>query len=407
MFYTLNSNVYLVKGKARSCIYDLNSFKLYSVNDALAKKIEIANIRGIEINAVDGDLKSIFDEFVRIGIFVLSETVLSHGIEEIKNPDYGCVFAWIEITSRCNLRCLHCYNESDVHCDVIMSLDNYKKVIDNLINMGVKKVQLIGGEPLFEKQLLKNMLEYTIRKISFIEIFTNGTLLSEEWFDYFAENDIHVALSVYSYSEDEHDKVTGMKGSWERTNKTIEELKKRDIAYRVCNVLMKGVSLGERHTDLYKLSNEKDIVRMSGRANFSLLSDELIRKKLITKQKFQEPIKRGFCSSLVSGHNCFRNKIYISADMKVFPCVMERRLMHCDIGNGKEITLDESIRNLNKDRIKECCDCEYRYACHDCRPNSLSGDIIVKPWYCTYNPLMGEWEDVDEFIVKLKQRWGN
>ncbi|MBO5372300.1 MAG: radical SAM protein [Lachnospiraceae bacterium] len=407
MLYTLNENVYLVKGKARSCIYDLNNSKLYSVNNALAEKIEQANTKGIDIHIGDKNLKNILDEFIRIGLFILAESVLPKKIDDIKKYDDGCIFAWIEITNRCNLRCLHCYNESDVRCDKVMSLDNYKKVINDLVKMNVKKIQLIGGEPLFEKNLLKDMLAYTVGKFSFIEIFTNGTLFSEDWFDYLAENDIHIALSVYSYNENEHDKVTKMKGSWIRTNQTIEELKKRNITYRVCNVLMKDVDLGEKNTNLYELSSEKDIVRVSGRADFSLLSDELIRKKLITKQTFQKPIQRDFCCSLVSGHNCFKNKIYISADMKVYPCVMERRVMHCEISDNKEIVLKDSIQNLNKDKIKECSDCEFRYACYDCRPNSLSGDILEKPWYCTYNPQLGVWEDVDEFIINLKNQWEN
>ena len=407
MKYRLNNNVYLVRGKVRSCIYNLNNSKLYSINSALANKIEIANLEGIDEDSLDDELKTLFDNFVEEGILDLTETMSPHEIKEIASPDYGCVFAWIEITNRCNLKCLHCYNESDVHCDSIMSFENYKRVVDNLVAFGVKKVQIIGGEPLVEKKLLRRMLEYTVEKFSFIEIFTNGTLITPEWVEFFAQNNIHIALSVYSYKKEEHDRVTGVIGSWERTNKTIYELKNRNVSYRVCNVLMKGISLGEKSTDLYELSCEKDVVRMSGRANFSLLSDELIRKKLITKEKFRSPIKRNFCSMLLSGHNCFNNKIYVSADMKVYPCVMERRLVHCDISDGSQIVLDETIRKFNKDQIKECCECEYRYACHDCRPNSLSEEITEKPWFCTYIPGQGEWQDVDNFIKELKEKWSD
>lgn len=407
MLYILNNNVYLVRGKVRSCIYDFNSLKLYSINDALARVIETANVKGISVDSVEGELKSLFAEFIKDNIFTLSDTASPHDIQELKTPDYGCSFAWVEITKRCNLRCLHCYNESDIHCDTIMSLDNYKRVIDNLIEMGIRRVQLIGGEPLFEKELLKEMLAYTVGKFSFIEIFTNGTLLSDEWFGFLAAYNIHVALSVYSYDEKQHDSVTCVRGSWARTNESINKLKTHNIPYRVCNVLMDRVSLGAKNTTLYELSTEKDVVRMSGRADFHILSDELIKKKLITKDKFRVPLKKGFSALLLSGHNCFKKKIYISADMKIFPCVMERRLMHCEISNGKGITLDESICNLSKDRIKECCNCEYRYSCHDCRPDSLSGDIFEKPWYCTYNPLTGEWANVDAFIIKLRQLWDN
>ncbi len=108
---------------------------------------------------------------------------------------------------------------------------------------------------------------------------------------------------------------------------------------------------------------------------------------------------------MLSGHNCFRDKIYISVNMEVFPCVMERRFKHCVIDEQNKIVLDDSIRYFTKDKVNECSYCEYRYACFDCRPNSLSDNIVEKPWYCTYNPKHGEWIDEDKFIVELREKW--
>jgi len=405
MFYSLNDNVYLVKGYTKSCIYDFNSSKLYSLNNSLALKIDLVNKGKVAVGAIDEELCNIFEEFIKLGILKLTEAPVTQHIDEIKPSDKGVNFAWIEITNKCNLKCVHCYNEADAQCDAVMSLSDYKHVIDNLMDLGISKVQIIGGEPFFDKKVLKDMLDYTVGKFQVIEIFTNGTLITQDWFSYLAEHNIHVALSVYSYNEEIHDKITGNRGSWAKTNRTIESLNKYGIVYRVCNVLMKGIEIGEKITDLYNLSIEKDVVRMSGRANFSLLTDDLIRKKLITKESFQDAIKKSFCGLLVAGHNCFRSKLYISADLTVYPCVMERRLKHCVIDKNSGITLNNSIRYFNKDKINGCCQCEYRYACYDCRPNSLSGDILEKPWYCTYEPASGEWLDEEKFIANLKAEW--
>ena len=82
---------------------------------------------------------------------------------------------------------------------------------------------------------------------------------------------------------------------------------------------------------------------------------------------------------------------------------MERRISH---GSLKKQTLKEvlnnDILNIQKDKIEGCKDCEFRYCCFDCRPNSLGKDVLSKPWYCTYNPHNGEWEDIDDFIKHLK-----
>lgn len=405
MFYALNENVYLVTGKVRGCIYDFNNSKLYSLNNALTQKICLANEGKLNVDAADMELKIILQHFIDLGILVVTKSHKTHFIDEIASAAPSDKFAWIEITNRCNLRCRHCYNESDSGCNSVMSMQDYKKVVNALLSLGVDKIQIIGGEPFLEARILKEMLQYSVGKFNFIEVFTNGTLITADWIDFLAENKIHVALSVYSYESKMHDAVTNCRGSWAKTNRIIAELKGRGVPYRVCNVLMRGLELGAKTGDLYDLYAHGDVVRMSGRANFALLSDALIRKQLITKDTFKKPIAKKFCASLLAGHNCFRKKLYISADLDVFPCVMERRRKHCSLRESQDIKLDESLLKLSKDDVQECCSCEYRYACFDCRPNSLSGNFLEQPWYCTYQPSLGTWEDCEVFIAKLKDKW--
>ncbi|GMN96899.1 radical SAM/SPASM domain-containing protein [Blautia wexlerae] len=406
MYYQLNKNVYLVSGHMNSCIYDLNFGKLYTLNYELSEKFKSLNAGCLTDKIEDVELKDCLEYFINNGIVVLSDTIKTHDINDISDKDSKITFAWIEITNQCNLRCKHCYNESDMKCNNRMSMEQFKMVIDLLVAKKIKHIQIIGGEPFWDKKLLREELDYAVGKFSRIEIFTNGTLITDEWFDYFAKKNICIALSVYSYDKNEHDKVTGIKGSWQKTNSTIRKLRAYNIKYRVCNVLMRDVNLKNSNTDLYQLSSSKDIVRMSGRGNFNLLTDDLIRQRLITKQTFAEEISTAFCKRLITGHNCFDSRIYISANLDVYPCVMERRFKHCNIMECQDIILNESIRKFNKDKIEDCKDCEFRYACFDCRPNSLSGAMYEKPWYCTYNPQKGVWKDIEKFILDLKEKWG-
>lgn len=404
MFYVFNNGVYLVKGSYRSCIYDFNASKLYSVNSNLAEKLELSSKGYLPINQLDSDLKTAFNDLSKLGVLVSSESPSFHNIKEIATTDNDLEFAWIEITNQCNLKCRHCYNDSAPQRNISMSFKDFTYVVDSIIKKGIKRVQIIGGEP-FLNNALKEMLDYINDKFEFIEIFTNGTFVTDEWINYFSKRKIRIALSVYSYLPDEHDKVTQSTGSWKKTNQTIKKLKENGIMYRICNVLTNCAKLGEKNTNLYELSDKKDVVRMSGRANFSLLSDELIKKRLIVKSNFQFPIKKDICQKYITGHNCFMSRIYISANLKVYPCVMERRLVHCDMNEKNGITLNNEIRSFTKDNIRGCNSCEYRYACHDCRPDSLTGDIYEKPWYCTYESESGKWVNPDDFIKNLRKEF--
>jgi MoaA/NifB/PqqE/SkfB family radical SAM enzyme len=402
MYYQMSEQVYFVEGHVNGCLYDLKHSRLYLLNEALTQKFKLLHEGKLGQNLDDAELKKCLDYFVEQELVELTLNFRSNNIFDISEGDKKIKFAWIEVTNQCNLRCKHCYNESNSQCNSSMSLEQFRLVVDVLVENGIKSIQIIGGEPFWDKALLKEELDYALGKFKRIEIFTNGTLISEEWFSFLKENDISVALSVYSYDKDEHDKVTGVIGAWEKTNETIRRLKNYNIKYRVCNVLMKDLCLGEKNTDLYKLSEEKDVVRMSGRGNFALLSDDLIRKRLITKETFEESFSKAFCRRLVSGHNCFNSRIYISSVLDVYPCVMERRVTHCNLEKTKALLLNEEIRNIGKKDIDECKECEFRYACFDCRPNALSNNFYEKPWYCTYKPLDGVWEDKDLFIEKLK-----
>ena len=78
---------------------------------------------------------------------------------------------------------------------------------------------------------------------------------------------------------------------------------------------------------------------MTGRADFQLLSRELIKQKIITESTFSTPLNPRVSSRLIQGHNCFGHKIYISSIGEVYPCVMERRWSYGNLFNDFEKTL--------------------------------------------------------------------
>ncbi|MBQ7652256.1 MAG: SPASM domain-containing protein, partial [Victivallales bacterium] len=100
--------------------------------------------------------------------------------------------------------------------------------------------------------------------------------------------------------------------------------------------------------------------------------------------------------------NCFSKYFYIGSNLEVYPCVMERRFSHGNLA-GKKLSeiVDQSLLNFSKEQVKGCRDCEYRFACLDCRPDSLSGDKYEKSWFCLYDEQNGVWRDSDERIKEL------
>jgi len=109
------------------------------------------------------------------------------------------------LTHNCNLNCLYCYQSHDSKSK--MSLQTAKKIIDWLFdnrppNMRGIEIGFIGGEPLLEFELIKEIVSYTKSKpINEEYVFyatTNGTVLTKDMKKWFIENkeDFILGLSL-------------------------------------------------------------------------------------------------------------------------------------------------------------------------------------------------------------------
>ena len=98
----------------------------------------------------------------------------------LANNDYILNGCYIEITSNCNLRCIHCYNESGELRDQI-SVEAFKIVLGCYDNPKKASITLSGGEPLLHPQVWKfidMMLESGILARNIL-LITNATCMQK------------------------------------------------------------------------------------------------------------------------------------------------------------------------------------------------------------------------------------
>jgi len=407
--YQLNTDVYVVDGAERSAIYDLNTGHLYSISRDVSQLIAhlIDNPIAIEL---DSEQKNILNEMLANNLLVSTEKPgIKHDIKELMR-DYPLDFAWIEVTRKCNMACPFCYESSSPSCEERMSFDEFKIVVKNLAEAGVDRIQFIGGEPTILKGELMRMIEYCREHYHFemIEVYSNGILIDDNWCQFFKKHDIRVALSIHSYIAEEHDKHVNYKGSHKKVERAVRALNSHDIPYRVGTVKSKSCNVGEPNEGTSYRIGAPDNPRLAGRADFNAYDLEMFRTKAITKDSKRAPLTKETVTNYVSGHQCFLHDIYIDTKLTVYPCVMERRQSY---GNLKDKPLVEMLsskfRYMTKDNIEGCKNCEYRYACFDCRPDANNRGFYQKPWFCTYEPTKGIWHSVEsvyEYLQKTSQK---
>lgn len=403
--YSFCKDVYFVKGKTNGCFYDLSRKQLIHCS---LDYIEAAQkIIALGWNTLSQEEQELVTILMDAGVLEEAETVYNTGnIEELKEES-KIDFAWVEITDRCNMKCIHCYDEACPSNGTTLSVKEFCHVVDQLKENGIKSMQIIGGEPLMVKEL-PDMVKYACKHMKHVTVFTNASKMTDSLAELFAKYGVRTAVSVYSYIPRMHDKVTKVPGSHMRTMDGLECLHRHGVPFRVANVRMAGIEIGEKNTDLFDLKGKGDIVRLTGRASAGLLDEKLIRAKLITEETFTPVLERDAVIRSVSGHNCFSRRLYIAADMNVYPCVMERRLCHGNLKtHGLADLLNSEIIGFNKTKVDGCKECEFRYVCFDCRPNTLTGNLQEKPWYCTYQPEQGVWIDPDSCTRRIEQQRRN
>jgi radical SAM protein with 4Fe4S-binding SPASM domain len=142
----------------------------------------------------------------------------------------------IELTKRCNLRCVHCYAATAV-AQPEVETRRWLQVVDELAELGCLGVVLTGGEITLRSDFLEVARRVRERRMA-LSVLTNGTPVSDEQLDELARLKAGVGVSIYGATAATHDLVTGVPGSFDRAVRTLEGLRLRGIRRVLHTVLM-------------------------------------------------------------------------------------------------------------------------------------------------------------------------
>lgn len=391
--YQIKDGIFLVEGSIRSAIYNTNNGYVYSINKA-AEEIILSSSKKTNF----------YNQLIKLDLVDDQSTPSEPKITA--PPSDKLDFVWLNLTSRCNLKCLHCYNESSPNSNNDkLTTNDWKSIINQLSLVGCKQLQFIGGEPMLNSDIFQ-LAKYA-RDVGFyfIEIFSNGTLITREDIKKIRDLDINIAISLYSNKSDIHDQITTINGSFNKTIQTMKRLKESGINTRVGVVAMRQNqdSIEETLTLVkhfgFNGGDSPDIVRLIGRGNENLIpNDEMLVRKygFMTSPNFVTNLNNFINNYFYNP--CWYRKMSVDSSGKIYPCVAAKDKLMGIFGNKniKEIINSQetyNLRTINKDKIDTRCVCEYRYACGDCRPLSEieSQNLYGKSSRCTYNPLNGNW----------------
>lgn len=345
----------------------------------------------------------------------------------IKSVDESLHKLQINLTEKCNERCIHCYiPEEKRRKGGILDYPLISDLIDEFCEMGGSELVLSGGEVLLHPDI-KQIVGYAASKGCDISILSNLSLLDDELIHILKEHNVEVQTSLYSTNEKIHDAITQRAGSCHKTMKAIKALCSARIPVTISCIVMR--------TNKDDFAGVLDFGKQTGatvQCNCGLNMDLDFNDKN-TSNRLTEDDVRDFYVTLFRHQQKLGNKSYslrthdISSmtdnsdwHLKQYPCLE----LHssCSInGNGdvcpcgsfglvmgniktkslKEIwheaTLNNDIFQLLNDDMGICASCEnyeFCYVCPSVKYNSGKGDFAkIDAYMCRIAQIASEVEN--------------
>lgn len=143
----------------------------------------------------------------------------------------------LELLPLCNMNCDMCYirlsrEEADARGG-LRSVDEWIRLGQEMAQSGVLFLLLTGGEPLLFPDFRKLYLE--LKKLGIIlTINTNGTLLDQDWADFFGRyKPRRINITLYGSDDGAYDKLCHYPGGFSKTVQAIRLLRERNVDVKI------------------------------------------------------------------------------------------------------------------------------------------------------------------------------
>lgn len=226
-------------------------------------------------------------------------------------------FAWLELTGKCQLKCTHCFADSGPQgSHGLMQLADWQRVITELAQFGVEMVQFIGGEPTLHPHF-QTLVRFALGLGLEVEVFSNlARRITPELWEVFSLPGVSLATSYYSDDHTQHDAITQVRGSGQKTLASLAEALERGIPVRVGII---GVTVQQR------VIKASDALRSIG------IAEDRIR--LTVLREVGRGVRENGTSVDELCGRCTQGVIAVSPSGEVWPCVFARWL---PVGNVLE-----------------------------------------------------------------------
>lgn len=318
-------------------------------------------------------------------------------VAEMNKKVVSPMVASIEITNKCNIRCVHCYgNFGEIPCEV-MDKENIKKILSDLRKIGVRIIEITGGEATTHPYI-EEIMDYALAlNFDQVSLLTNGVKISDRLMEILEKNKdkVYVQVDLHSLREDYFSWFTKTPNILEKVKRNIITLAEKRILLRVATILTpKNIDEIDEIADWvhnlgvarYAVSPVVSLGRANDQdrnsqlyldANDAIKAEKQLQKIVSKYDNFLNIITSDFDKQINCG--CITSHVVINSKGYIKICTMDD-MSYCNgcIGNVLEENIEHIFeRNaelLNviyttkapKMNSDECRECENAGYCNGC-----------------------------------------
>lgn len=301
-------------------------------------------------------------------------------IEKIIPPNK---LASIEITHKCNLRCIHCcINAGGEVEDDDIPTQKMIDILDKVIDWDPRSIMLSGGEPMIRKDFIEILTYLKSRYNGEITVSTNGTLINEENVKALVNCAYQIDISLDGVNEKTCSIVRGP-GVFNKVIKSVQLL--QSTGFKKITLSM---TIGEKNecqekafVELNSSLGTTPIIRLfssvgRGEKNYPLFFSSGLEKVYIPKDYLSENYNKVTPACSCSAG---RQEIFITHNGDIYPCPAfmksEYKLANIfDIDkisqlndySNKDIKPYEILMKINPATYIKCKNCKVNLFCWTC-----------------------------------------
>ena len=396
-YFTLYPTTHFLYSKTRGCLYNTLNGEIISLNQQ-QKKLLVLSENGNDLKELNQDELDFYTELENkmLGSYgdkpvVIEPTFLGENLffNKVSGNKRNFEVLQIALSSECNFNCVFCDKFSNLvyrktgckrwtsnGTNERMTDKGWEKYIKEAFQLGCKKIQFFGGEPLLQWNLLKRLISISFDiGIQEIEIYTNGSLLSKEKLNFIKKRKIKLIVQISNMKNNKGILGIAQNIDYERILKLLTDT---HVVFEILFIVSKyNEEKIEKYIEIirdYQCRYRLDFINpFPENIHYSKKYAKFVfdyKRKLIK----MNPVNIGI---LMLKNPCYSKAICISEERVVYPCVMSRLTSYGKLNEKNHLTeilneKYEELVNLNKGKMQSCKQCVYRWGCISCSAIEIS-----------------------------------